>query len=610
MFAMNSRAFSPLIGIALLVIVAPSCRTIDAPTASEPDDALHPDLNWLQERKVRGIWIGGDLDDPFGDSDKTKGRVLADAGFNLVVLYTGVDRNDRERSPHLADRLRRNLAVARQHGLKLLAKWQYGSTHLEPYRKYREGGGKFHETTCCPLDAGYVDRHVGRWAVECARLGADGFVFDTEMYESDTTTYPGPCFCDDCFRQYLEDHDLAIRGHMPEHPGNWINNRGQAETYNRYQTGRVEDLYDRIRARCQAINPAFLLGYAPFLDSFAGLTRGLGTPHNPCLVFSEQEYTNGPSPQTLANVQRIRTDRIPAIYLSGLMIQHQDPDMLAGNALRGALYGDGWWAWYGTALMTQVGTDEPDAYKSPYGRVKGTTAIEYHDRLTETHARLDALIGTDPNQWPKMPAVPAPPQVEVPRRRGEISVDGELDEPAWQRAARVTMPTTRFGEVATRDTAVRVCWDAAALYVAFEAQMPEGETTVNVPQRGRDNTAIWQFDGVEIFIAPDRSTRRYAQFMVSALADVTDLLVDIDGGTGKYGSPSWNADVSAAAMHGGGRYVVEVRIPFEPLARPPAAGDFWGANFYRFSPDGAAWSPTYGGFHSPARFGTLQFSDE
>ena len=41
---------------------------------------------------------------------------------------------------------------------------------------------------------------------------------------------------------------------------------------------------------------------------------------------------------------------------------------------------------------------------------------------------------------------------------------------------------------------------------------------------------------------------------------------------------------------------------------PPKPGDAWGANFYRFLPDGAAWSPTYGGFHSPARFGTLRFA--
>ena len=105
------------------------------------------------------------------------------------------------------------------------------------------------------------------------------------------------------------------------------------------------------------------------------------------------------------------------------------------------------------------------------------------------------------------------------------------------------------------------------------------------------------------------STKRYAQFMVSAMADVCDLLIDVDAGTGKYGSPTWSTDVHAGAQQSEGLYKVEVRIPFKDLAKAPKSGDAWGANFYRFIPDETAWSPTYGGFHSPASFGTLRFVD-
>jgi len=39
----------------------------------------------------------------------------------------------------------------------------------------------------------------------------------------------------------------------------------------------------------------------------------------------------------------------------------------------------------------------------------------------------------------------------------------------------------------------------------------------------------------------------------------------------------------------------------------PKPGDRWNANVYRFVSEEAAWSPTFGGFHSAMRFGTLIF---
>ena len=605
------NALTVIICLPLLLIATTACRS--ANTTAKHAGKLHPQLKWLDDEKVRGIWIGGDMFAKHGDTDKTNGQVLADAGFNLVVIYTGVDRKNRDTAPDLEDRIARNIAEGRKYGIRVLAKWQYGSTHLEPHRRYREGGGKLHHTTCCPLDYEYIERHVGRWAVRSAELGADGFVFDTEMYESDVTTYPGPCFCDECFKHYLRKHTKDWQAQYdtikPEERGAWINDKGASRTYNRFHTKRVEALYDKLRARCQAVNPAFLLGYAPFLNSFAGLTEGLGTPSNPCLVFSEQEYTNGPNPQSLANVQRIRSEGIPARYLSGLMVYQQEPADFANNALVGALYGDGWWAWYGGALLNNTGLDKPIAFKSPYGRAMNTTAAQYHEALAASHAKLDELVSAKPDSWPKMKEVPPPPTVDVPRRKSPVTLDGTLAEPTWKRAASFQLPTTRFGERTTVDTTVRLCWDDDALYVAYESQLQEGKA-VHAPERGRDNTKMWQHDGIEIFVAPNRSTKRYAQFMVSALADIADLIVDIDGGTGKYGSPSWNTTAEAGATDDQHGYVVEVRIPFADLDTPPKPGDAWGANFYRFLPDGAAWSPTYGGFHSPARFGTLRFAAE
>jgi hypothetical protein len=584
------------------------------PIAMEPDPVgeLHPDVQWLKTDRVRGIWSAGGLFDKHGTGDKTKAQVLAEAGFNMVVLYIGVDRKNRDTAPSLDNELPQNLDAAHRHGMKLMAKWQYGSSHLEPYRRYREPGGRLHERTCCPLDQEYVERHVGRWAIKAAERGADGMVFDTEMYESDVTTYSGACVCDDCFATYLKQYarnwESIHNEVLPEKRGVWLNEQNASEHYSRYQAKRIEDQFDALRARCQAIKPGFLFGYAPFLDSFPGLTRGLGTSSHPCLIFSEQEYTSGSNPQSLANIQRVRRDGLPALYLGGHWFLTQTPDVMADNILIASLYGDGWWGWFGAAVMNNVGLDDPDAFKAPYGRFNGTTAADYLDRLAKAHAQLDDLLAGPQKVWPKPRAVPEPPATDVARRAGKISIDGQLDEKAWQSVAQIPLKLTRHALPTSVDTKVRLCWDDQALYVAYESQLPEG-TALDVPERGRDNANLWVHDGVEIFIAPNRSTKRYAQFMVSALADVCDLLIDMDAGTGKYGSPAWSTDVQAGATQSEGSYTLEVRIPFKDLATPPKVGDTWGANFYRFIPNESAWSPTYGGFHSPASFGTLRFVD-
>jgi len=271
-----------------------------------------------------------------------------------------------------------------------------------------------------------------------------------------------------------------------------------------------------------------------------------------------------------------------------------------------SLYGGGWWAYFGGALLNNVGLDNP-ARESHKRRVSGTTAADYLDRLAKMHTQLDDLLTRRQKDWPKPQAVPEPPAVEVVRRVGAITLDGRLAENAWQGGEPIRLKLTRYAQPVSVATTVRLCWDDQALYVAYECQLPPGKA-LNVPERGRDNSKLWRFDGVEIFIAPNRSTKRYAHFMVSALADVCDLLTDLDS-MGKIGSPAWSTDVQAGAGQSEGSYTLEMRIPFQDLAKAPSNGDAWSANFCRYVPDVAAWSPTYGSYHSPATFGTLRFVD-
>jgi len=289
-------------------------------------------------------------------------------------------------------------------GITLLSKWQFGSTHNNPYRRFLQANGREHEFSCCPVQKDYIERHVGRWAVRSAEFGADGFAFDTEMYESDSSRYPGACYCDSCYVDYLqhfssdwEEHNQRIAA---DKRGQWIEANEARNHYGRYQRTRLIAQFEDIRRRCHEVNPDFLLAYAPFLGYLSGLTHGLGSPEKPVIVWSEREYTGGPEARTLSYLRRIGDSHLPALYVCGHMIWYQDPQTLTRNALEGALHTDGWWAWLGTAFLSNVGLDDPIAFESPYGRAAGFTAMQYLDAIKAMHARLDALLEQPRDQWP------------------------------------------------------------------------------------------------------------------------------------------------------------------------------------------------------------------
>jgi hypothetical protein len=153
----------------------------------------------------------------------------------------------------------------------------------------------------------------------------------------------------------------------------------------------------------------------------------------------------------------------------------------------------------------------------------------------------------------------------------------------------------------------RLLWEPHAILIGVECELMPG-AELQAPERGRDNVNAWQWDSVEVFLCPDPARYRYAQFIISAKGDIADVLVDLDAGTGKYGTPAWNTEVRAVASETADRYVLEMRLGLGSLAAAGLTpGQIWTGNFCRFRPDCATWSPTYGGFHSPARFGQLQF---
>ena len=490
---------------------------------------------------------------------------------------------------------------------------QYGSGHGGEYRRYRASSGREHAKSCCPVQPDYLESHIFQYIVKAAQVGVDGAMIDTEMYGSDATAYPGPCFCDACFEHYINAHgkkpQTILKQVKPEDRGTWIADQGAAEHYARHFTTRTIAQWDAVRSRCQAINPAFMFGHAPFLQHLAGLERGLGTATVPCLVFSELEYQSGPTAQSIANVERIRRHGLPAVYVSGAWIRAQHPQPLAHNALLASLYTDGHWIWYGSSVFDGPNIGDATRFTGAYGRADATAAREYFQLLSAMHEQLDTLVTKPQDMWPAPREYPPAPTLDVPRRVGPITIDGKLDDEPWSHAGRADIVRTVGGSPTTVPTSVGVCWDDQALYIAYKCQLPAG-ATLDVPQRGRDNVQTWAHDGVELFLAPGASGDRYVQCIFSARGDAYDALIDPQAGMGGFGSSAWNGQIQVAAVQTKDHYTVELRFAFDGLAEAPNVNDTWRANFCRYRPDNAAWSPTYGGYHNPTRFGTLRFAGQ
>ena len=594
----------------------PAGAGIDArPIVFEPEPVgeLHPRLTWMKTHRIRALWISDNLSDAYAATGKSKARVMAEAGFNVAVIGMANDPRNRSTVPGFDDVLPANIAEARKHGLALWIKWRYGSDHQDPYHRYHAPHGKPAEKTCCPVDAQYIDRHVGRWAVKVAQAGADGFVMDSEMYQSDLSDYQGPCVCDYCFRPYLDafarNGDTVYGAVAPTDRGVWLREHGIYGHYSRFAARRTEDLYDGIRARCQAVNPAFVFGYAQLPEHVPGMTRGLGTPAVPCIVFNEEEYSTGPGTVLRRNLRYLGRARLPAMYICGLWVAKTSPKQMAERASIASLHADGWWAWYGTALLTEPDAKEGAFTKEPYGRFEGMPADRYWALIKPMHARLEKLLAGPKDAWPPYPTHPdvgPPPAGKVLIRQGDIKIDGALDEPAWQAAARFEMFNDRYDKKNGPENVFWLCRDDEALYFAARCPVPPG-TKLSIETRGRDHPYAWMNDGLELFLDPTGTGAGYAQIIISPLGDLYDSRIDFSPGSPMFGDLDWNPAIRAVGAATAAEYVIEARIPFDEFLPAPRAGDRWGVNVCRAKPTVQTWSPTFGIFHRPSRFGVMSF---
>ena len=204
--------------------------------------------------------------------------------------------------------------------------------------------------------------------------------------------------------------------------------------------------------------------------------------------------------------------------------------------------------------------------------------------MTPVHTLLLLVALQDPGSS-RSPQAP-PPTAGIPRIEAEATVDGQLNEPAWEQAARLTgfrqyQPVD--SRAAEQDTEVRVWYSPTAIHfgiIATDASPQSLRATV----ADRDN--LGQEDRVTIFIDTFNDQRRAFMFGVNprgAQEDGVRSEGQFTPGNISAGSvdlnPDYQWDSQGRVTETG--YVVEVRIPFKSLRFPAGGPQTWGLNIVR-----------------------------
>jgi len=195
-----------------------------------------------------------------------------------------------------------------------------------------------------------------------------------------------------------------------------------------------------------------------------------------------------------------------------------------------------------------------------------------------------------------VPEIPYAPRHYVCYQTAEpLTIDGRLDETAWQAAAPTEVFVDIEGDLKPLPrfhTHARMLWDSTYFYVA--AEMVEPDIWGKLTER---DAVIYHDNDFEVFIDPDGDTHEYYELEMNALNTVWDLLLIKPYRDGAPAVNAWDIQGLKTAVSINGSlnvpgdidsgWSVEIAIPWKVLSEcahrssPPHEGDQWRVNFSR-----------------------------
>lgn len=222
-------------------------------------------------------------------------------------------------------------------------------------------------------------------------------------------------------------------------------------------------------------------------------------------------------------------------------------------------------------------------------------------------------------------AAPALPRYDVRRADSPIVIDGQMTEPAWQRASppAALQALWDYQTGPAQGTAVRMLWTDEALFVGYEVE--DADITAQYLER---DDPTYMDDAVEIFLNPrPEQAALYYGLEMNARAVLYDYVMYAMGQS-RFALKRFDMQGVKVASHLRGTlnargdtdrgWSLEVSIPwanFTDMAPRPEVGTVWKANLNRWDgvpPDRrmSIWADPLqprSNPHVPERFGDLRF---
>ena len=173
----------------------------------------------------------------------------------------------------------------------------------------------------------------------------------------------------------------------------------------------------------------------------------------------------------------------------------------------------------------------------------------------------------------------ARPIAQAVRAGGAISIDGELDEAAWQQAPLIddfTQVDPEEGQPVSQRTEVRILFDDDALYIGARLH-DDGAVTTRL---GRRDMPLLDADWFGVVIDSYHGHRTGYVFDVNPSGVQRDAVKSMTSG-GESDDNSWDAVWDVATSVDDGGWTAEYRIPFSQLRFNPAESMVWGLQLER-----------------------------
>lgn len=178
----------------------------------------------------------------------------------------------------------------------------------------------------------------------------------------------------------------------------------------------------------------------------------------------------------------------------------------------------------------------------------------------------------------------APPAVEVSKTNQPITIDGSLEESAWQEAATLSLAYEHYPEANATSPVVTTClitYDSNYLYISFIASDPQPET-IRAHLMDRDSREkLMRDDHVGFTIDPFNNEQWGLQFRVNPLGVQADAIYSNHRNTTDY---SWDGIWESSGTMTEEGYEVEIRIPFSSINTPSGDVQDWRFSAFRNYP--------------------------